>query len=291
MKDVYRQYKKNLTNDFSIQHKITTSAEINDFHIHDAFEIMLVRSSNVKCFIGEKSYHIEKNSLILFNNMDLHLLLLDKVGEYDRYVLYFRPEYIATLSSSETDLLECFFFRPFPDPQILCPAKNELSLLLHLLDKICVLQKSPFQKIYGQDLFLKFLLGELLLHINGIYRSSHHITNDNFTASYRLIYALINFIHQNLAEDLSLEKLAQHFFINKYHLCVLFKKVTGTSPSQYIIHCRMIKAKELLSHKIPVETVCGLIGYNNLSHFSRTFKRHTGSSPKKFSLHAAPLKT
>lgn len=278
------KYKENLNNDFSIEHKITDKAEKYDFHIHDAFEIVLILSDYVKCHVNDKSYFINKNTLLLFNNMDLHRLSLTKPCRHDRYVLYFKPEYIGSLSTEETDLLECFFFRPFPDVHILQLSQEQADTLVLLLDKICAYQNSISKKLYGYDLHLKFSLGELLLFINGAYREYHNIAANNVNSAYNLIYSIINYIHKNLSEEINLEKIAEQFFISKYYLCSLFKKVTGTSPNQYVINCRIMKAKELLLKSTPVETVCGLVGYNNLSNFSRTFKKRTGISPKKFAL-------
>ncbi|MCA5962728.1 helix-turn-helix transcriptional regulator [Blautia sp. RD014234] len=56
--------------------------------------------------------------------------------------------------------------------------------------------------------------------------------------------------------------------------------MTGTSPNQYLIRCRIIKAKELLLQGFSVESVCMMTGYNSLPHFSRSFKSQTGISPK-----------
>lgn len=281
----YQQYKELLPDDFSIQHKITNKAEKSDFHIHDELEMFLALSDNVKCYLNKKSYVLAKNTMLLFNNMDLHQISLFKPGVNDRYVLYFKPEYINSYSSEQTNLLDAFFFRPFPDSQIIPLSQEQIDVFLVLLDKICSCYQDNHSKdIYGRDLQFKFLLGELLLFINRVYRQFHNITANNPGSEYNRIYSLINYVHKNLTEDLSLEDLSRQFFINKFHLCSLFKKVTGTSPNQYIINCRIMKAKELLSQNISVEKVCELVGYNNLSHFSRTFKRHIGYSPKKYSL-------
>ena len=56
----------------------------------------------------------------------------------------------------------------------------------------------------------------------------------------------------------------------------------GTTPSQYIIICRIPGAKELLADGYTVEYTCGKAGFNNLSHFSRTFKNKVGMSPKQY---------
>lgn len=122
------------------------------------------------------------------------------------------------------------------------------------------------------------------MKVNQNYRNYHKITMLDITAQYRQIYQIINFIHQNYAENLNLDIMSKAFYINKFYLCNIFKKVTGTSPNQYLIRCRIIKAKELLLQGFSVESVCMMTGYNSLPHFSRSFKSQTGISPKKYQL-------
>lgn len=278
------RYKEELAEDFSIEHKISDGPALLHFHSHDAFEIMLLLSDDTRCYIGDSHYVLAKNSVILFNNMDVHYLTIDKPTRYDRYVLYFRPEYIESLSSEETDLLECFFFRPFADANLMKLDEVKAAELLFLLQQVENCYKTPPEELYGRDLHLRFALGRLLLFVNNAYRIYHNIpSTGDISSNYRQVYPIINFIHQHMAEELSLEMLAQKFFMNKFYLCSLFKSVTGITPNQYLINCRIMKAKEYLSQNITVEAVCGLVGFNNLSHFSRSFKQHVGSSPKQFS--------
>ena len=113
MNQAMLKYKEFLQEDFSVKHKITTNTEKQDLHIHDAFELIFVLSDNLYCDIGNHRYMATKGNVILLNNMDLHRLGMYKTGLNDRYILYFKSEYIEMLSSKETDLLECFYFRPF----------------------------------------------------------------------------------------------------------------------------------------------------------------------------------
>ena len=202
---------------------------------------------------------------------------------FERYTLSFKPEYIESLSSKETDLLECFFLRPFSNPYILPLTIPQAEECLTQLKRLITCNDDTAKQDYGYDLKVKFLLGEFLIFINNLYRKYHNISSDTITSSYSLIYSVINHIHTHLSDELSLELLSSTFYINKFYLCNLFKNVTGTSPNQYIISCRIMKAKELLSQNLPVDSVCSLVGYKNLSHFSRIFKQHTGLSPKQYS--------
>ncbi len=286
MPDPYWRYKENLSGDFFIQHKITTANEKTGFHIHDAFEALLILSDGMRCVVGEKTYFLNRNTLLLFNNMDLHFLnMLPEATINDRYLLYFKPEYIQALSSASTNLLECFFYRPFDDAQILTLQADEAQELLALLLQIdAQYHGTDSGDTFGWDLLLKFLLGQFLVKVNLLYRRRHNLSAQTETNAYSQIYSVLHLIHQNYAEPLTLDFLASHFFINKYYLCSLFKKVTGMSPNQYLINCRIMKAKELLMNRYSVDEVCRLTGYKSLSHFSRSFKQHTGKGPKKYQL-------
>lgn len=285
----YAQYKENFIRDFSVEHKVTTQSEKINFHIHDVFEILLNLSDDIQCIIQDQTYILRPNTLLLFNNMDLHLLrMLPQAKLNDRYVLYFKPELIEPFSSASTNLLECFFFRPFADANILFLNPEEAQDIQVLLSQLNYQQnhfgeeQSQPQDLFGQDLMIKFLFGQLLIKINRIYREQHHLCNDMDTGTYGRIYEIIQYIHKNYMEKLSLDFLAQKFYINKFYLCELFRKVMGMTPTQYLISCRIAKSKELLLNKYSVDDVCALVGYNSLAHFSHSFKQHTGKSPKQY---------
>lgn len=85
-----------------------------------------------------------------------------------------------------------------------------------------------------------------------------------------------------MAEPLTLDIIASNCFINKYHLCHSFKAVTGFSVMEYIIHCRVLKARELLRKGMRVQEVGETVGFRNNEHFIRTFGALTGTSPKRY---------
>jgi len=280
----YHLYYESFSEDFLLKHKTTFSPEKHRFHIHDVFEILFIRSRNAVCNIDEQSYRIAADTIVLLNNTDLHLITLDAEGQYDRYVLFFKPEYIDALSSPVTNLLECFFFRPFPDSQILELNSGSAENIVAMMEKIINTVDTEKEESYGKDLNSKFLIGELLIYINRLYRSYHNILPTTILPDYKKIYSLITYIHTNLESELSLDSLAKYVGTNKHTLCDLFKKVTGFSPNQYIINCRIMKAKELLANNMPVDSVCAAVGYNTLSHFTRIFKQHTELSPKQYAI-------
>jgi AraC family transcriptional regulator len=57
---------------------------------------------------------------------------------------------------------------------------------------------------------------------------------------------VIEFIDANLHRNISLSELASIVQLSPYHFAHLFKKSTNTSPHQYLIRCRIERAKQLI---------------------------------------------
>lgn len=279
----FKHYYECFNEDFSVAYKETQGAGIRTFHIHDQYELLLCLSDDMFCNIDKHSYSLQTNTLLLFNNMDLHYFGPKKPnGENKRYVAFFKASYIDSLSTATVSLLDCFLFRPFSDSSILPLTLQQSQELQCHFQKILQIQSQSEDQCYGKELYLHLLLAELLLNVNTFYHQYHHIANDSRGSAHYRIYEVIQYIHENYRNDLRLDQLANHFFINKYSLWESFKAVTGVTPSQYITNCRIMKAKELLMKGEAVESVCAETGFNNVSHFSRTFKTKVGQSPKQY---------
>ncbi|GGE08827.1 AraC family transcriptional regulator [Marinithermofilum abyssi] len=81
----------------------------------------------------------------------------------------------------------------------------------------------------------------------------------------------------------TLYKLSERFGISSYHLQRLFKKKTGMSPKQYLIHIRIEQAKLLLLNGEKNNTdICFMVGFNDPSHYYNVFRKVTGLSPLAF---------
>jgi transcriptional regulator GlxA family with amidase domain len=96
------------------------------------------------------------------------------------------------------------------------------------------------------------------------------------------VLPVMAYIREHLAEPLPLDKLAGSLYMNKYHLCRVFKAATGLSVVDYIINCRIIRARELLRQGMRVQDAGEQAGFQNNVHFIRTFGKLTGTSPKRY---------
>ena len=61
--------------DFSFKYKVTYGPEQHEYHTHKQFDIIFMLTPNTVCHVSEKNWKVPKNSIILFNNMDLRTAL------------------------------------------------------------------------------------------------------------------------------------------------------------------------------------------------------------------------
>jgi AraC-like DNA-binding protein len=80
-------------------------------------------------------------------------------------------------------------------------------------------------------------------------------------------------------EELSLDGLAERFFVSKYHLSHTFTREVGVSLHRYITMRRLLMARQLLSAGVPAGQACSACGFTDYTSFYRAFKAEYGISP------------
>lgn len=92
-----------------------------------------------------------------------------------------------------------------------------------------------------------------------------------------------NYIEKNYMHPIRLQDLADQVHLNVSYCSVMFQKGFGISFSKYLINYRMEKARKLLrSNSLSVSQVGSLVGYPDLSYFSKEFKKKYGITPTEY---------
>lgn len=93
------------------------------------------------------------------------------------------------------------------------------------------------------------------------------------------------YIDDRFNQDLSLNDIASHVYLNPAYFCRLFKQETGENFSNYLMKTRMKHAIEIMkssNHKI--SEIGLMVGYKNSKYFSRVFKTQTGYTPSNYQM-------
>jgi AraC-like DNA-binding protein len=91
------------------------------------------------------------------------------------------------------------------------------------------------------------------------------------------------FIREHLTEDLSLGQVAAAVHTSVFYFCKLFRKVTGTTFTEFVSRSRIEKAKNLLLNlNLRISEIAYEVGFQSLTHFNRVFKNVVGESPTDY---------
>ncbi|WP_419787017.1 AraC family transcriptional regulator [Pseudodesulfovibrio sp.] len=93
-----------------------------------------------------------------------------------------------------------------------------------------------------------------------------------------------SYIHDNAAEDISIDAISLVAGLSKYHFIRLFRKQFGLTPHQYILNLKVNKACLSLEAGVPPSEVAQQFGFFDVSHLNRHFKRSFGVTPKQYQL-------
>ncbi|CAM3589191.1 MULTISPECIES: response regulator [Saccharibacillus] len=90
-------------------------------------------------------------------------------------------------------------------------------------------------------------------------------------------------IREHYREELSLQDLADRFFLSREYISRRFKREFGENVFDYLANVRLERAKRLLlDSEMTVVRIADLVGYQDEKYFSRVFKKSTGFAPNEF---------
>ncbi|XXY45842.1 AraC family transcriptional regulator [Sorangium sp. So ce269] len=89
-------------------------------------------------------------------------------------------------------------------------------------------------------------------------------------------------VRARFTDPLSLDDLAAHARLDKFHLCRAFSDHVGLPPYAYVTHLRVARAQSLLARGVPPSEVAARVGLCDQSQLNRHFKRIVGLTPGQF---------
>lgn len=92
-----------------------------------------------------------------------------------------------------------------------------------------------------------------------------------------------NFVRENLKEPLSLTYISQQLHYNPSYISRLFKQLSGSNLSEYILEEKIRYARKRLEEsEDTVAMIAREIGFESSQYFSVVFRKQTGMSPGEY---------
>jgi len=99
----------------------------------------------------------------------------------------------------------------------------------------------------------------------------------------RALQRVREFIEANLEENICIQALASIAGLSMYHFARAFKQSEGMTPHEYLIQCRVRRAKDLLAETdLPLSEIALASGFSDQSHCARRFREHVGVTPSSY---------
>ncbi|HKS11343.1 MAG TPA: helix-turn-helix domain-containing protein [Pyrinomonadaceae bacterium] len=138
----------------------------------------------------------------------------------------------------------------------------------------------------GKDIVLRALAEQLLVHALRNYaqpRRSEELELSRAGLIDRRIRRSVELMYTQLDQDLTLKALAAASYLSPFHFARLFKKLTGSTPHNYLAGIRAARAQLLLAEtELSVTEIGSRVGYLSASHFTKAFRVATGTTPREF---------
>ncbi len=133
----------------------------------------------------------------------------------------------------------------------------------------------------GADAFsLACVLAEALAAMAGIRERKLEPT--------RPVRRALGLLRERYADALSLDELAEHAQLDKFHLCRAFRAQVGMPPHAYLTQLRVMRAKQLLAAGARPKDVAPQVGLYDQSQLNRHFRRLVGMTPGQFLAKSCP---
>lgn len=241
-------------------------------HAHDFFELSILLEGESFYVIENESYYLNEPTVLILNpgvshmeyvsdnmeNIQMHIGL--RHLNFPGFQRNFMPltSKVVKLSEYDTEFFE-------------------------VCEKIIQERR---QAKFGHELILKSLIFQLIIYL---LRDEQTATidqqlDDEDLEKQRLVHDIKLYIRNHCHEDLTLDQIAESFYISSATLSRIFKEFTDDTPINFLIHHRLEKSKKLIveSPHLTIKDIAANIGYQDPLYFSKLFKKHYGESPTFF---------
>lgn len=256
---------------FRLFHLADGQHERIEYHYHTFHKIIILLAGQAGYAIEGERYDLTPGDFVLVGRGSIHRPEVARDAFYERMILYILPAYLASLSTADCDLEECF--RQAQTAFRYVYRDEGGSRVRQLFQELA---ETVRQGGYGAALLERAQFLELMVEVNRVCRGGHQV---QAAAGDSKVVALLQYLSLHLTEELSIDQLAQRFYISKYHMMRRFRQETGYSIHGYLTEKRLLLAQRLLAQGTPPSEAGLQAGYQDYSTFSRAYKKQFGHGP------------
>ncbi len=239
---------------------------MQDLHSHPHYEIYYIYEGSRQLLLANALHHIQAPSVLVIPPNVMHKT---EGGPFQRYNVDVSPEY---LNPFQLHVLNERALRVMK----LSPQQNQVFLEL-LRDMAEAHSSAKYGRYILEGLFAYFLVALSRVDL----ASQPSLAVDHRVPP--LVLKVIDHLYAHYQERLTLDGLADRFFVSKATIIYNFNRYLHCSPMDFLLNLRLTKAKEeLLRTDKSICQIAEECGFGSANYFSLIFKRKEQLSPGNY---------
>lgn len=240
-----------------------------ELHYHNSYELYYFLGGERNYLTYNNVYPLEPDWVTLTPPYIIH----GTNGQtYERYLIAFSEDFLTTYFTPK--LIE-IFHEVFSIDAIPAQIIKEIPRVKELFRLTVFDTKKRDYKMAAIH------LGELLLLLYEAVKKSPNEANKSNLSSQ--MQEILNYISNNLKTIKTLEQVASHFFISKYHLSHQFKASTGFTFIEFLTKVKISRALHLLKQTDDnVASISEACGFDSPAYFCIVFKKKMNMTPLQY---------
>lgn len=232
----------------------------NMFHNH--YEIHLLLGGTVDLICDNSVNRLSPFNLSIIPPGEYHAFSVkDKVDEYERIVFEIKK---SLFKEGEIEAaLERKRILSFPKDH------RVIQNALYLRQCLGNYSREDFSEV------LSAITKDIIILI----KQGAKVSEIPFSGKTSTPFAIMNYINENYRNNITLEDIADCFFLSVSSVCHIFQSTYGISVKKYITNLRMSEARIMLDRGKKAYEVCNELGFTYYSTFYRAYKNHFGVFP------------
>lgn len=239
-------------------------------HAHMQYEFLFVIQGSILVENSKQTVTSKPPCVIIHCPYTLHRAQTtdQHSGIYERYVINFKENLLSDFSEYiDLNRLKSFGMTQIP------LAEQTSKFLKACCEQIIEANSNSNRK---RSILILAVIADTLVKCMVQSESVHSASKLMY------IHQVMEFIAETLQLNLTLEAIAERFFVSRAKLVADFKAVTGISIKKYATLMKLNMAKIMLQNGHSVSNTAQACGFCNDSHFIVAFKKHTNMTPKEY---------
>ncbi len=147
-----------------------------------------------------------------------------------------------------------------------------------MFEKLFQQEKDESYRFLNRRLFILNFF-KILIKKQGLELNTSNSRDEN---EYYLIKKIVQYMHDNVEQKITLQKLEQIFNKNKKTLIALFKKYLHYTPLQYLNRLKIGEAKKYFLIGYSIKEISNKLNYPDVAAFNKAFKKTVQQTPSNF---------